>query len=205
MSDLSPSGSVNRAAERRRTSRALRRMKGVRGSSYTKMIHAYWQSPQYSRLTPRAVKLLVDLTAQYRGKNNGDLTTAWSVMRAAGWTSKALLKKAQQELQSRGWIILTRQGSISAPTLWAVTFFAVDDVRDSEGRRKLDVAPCNPLNLWQLPDYDKPPEKSRRAFRKRSVQPDSRETLSREPGKVTDISTVRGQASGQKLFAIQWG
>ena len=38
-------------------------------------------------LSPRATKLLIDLLAQYRGYNNGDLCAPLSLMRERGWNS----------------------------------------------------------------------------------------------------------------------
>src|SRR5688500_6980342 len=101
------------------SSRTRERMKGRRNNvrSFSMLVHDYFQSEQYAKLTPRAVKLLIDLLCQYRGTNNGDLTTAWTVMRTRGWRSKYLLGKARAELEDRGWILRTRQGSIHAPTL----------------------------------------------------------------------------------------
>ncbi|MEX2326317.1 MAG: hypothetical protein WD558_01175, partial [Pseudomonadales bacterium] len=46
------------------------------------------QHPDYQALSGNAVKLLVDLAFQYRGKNNGDLTTAWHVLKHRGWKSR---------------------------------------------------------------------------------------------------------------------
>lgn len=84
------------------------RMKGRRSTSgsLSALPHAYFQSEQYARLSARAVKLLVDLSCQYRGKNNGDLTATWSIMRRAGWTSKSQLAKGLAEIESAGdWLI----------------------------------------------------------------------------------------------------
>ena len=175
MSDTA-SGAVMNAAERRRIGKALKRKGrgGMEGKSFSMLIHAYWQSPQYAKLSPRAVKLLVDLLCQYRGANNGDLTTAWTVMQERGWRSKALLYKARQELEARGWILRTRQGGINAATLYAVTFEGINDCRDGFGKSKLDpgvrVDP-KPLHLWQLPTNDKPAEGSKRRVCRTSSSP----------------------------------
>lgn len=172
----SASGAVNRADERRRIGKALRRPPGKgSGKSFSMLIHAYWQSSEYAKLSPRAVKLLVDLLCQYRGANNGDLTTAWSVMQERGWRSKALLYKARLELERRGWILRTRQGGINAATLYALTFEGINDCRDSFGKTKLDpgVRPDpKPLHLWQLPSYDNTPaEVSKRRVSRTSSSP----------------------------------
>lgn len=180
-------------AELRRAARKVsrRHRRELRGPSYSKLVHAIFQSEQYGRLSHRAVKLLVDLLAQYRGVNNGDLTTAWSVMQRVGWRSKCLLRQAQQELEARGWIIKTRQGMMvkgkHTASLWALTFFGIDDCRDDRGARKLDPgvkADSMPLNLWRMPAYDTAPAGSRRRFKNK--------LMVREPGR--DRPESRGEA-----------
>jgi hypothetical protein len=169
---MSESSAIQRAELRRSARKAFKDWKkGGSGKSYSQLIHVHFQSPQYAKLSPRAVKLLVDLMAQYRGINNGDLTTAWSVMQRAGWHSKDLLKRATVELERRGWIIKTRQGSINAPTLWALTFHGIDDCRDKKGERKLDPgvkADSMPLHLWRLPSYDLPADGPKHRFKNKS-------------------------------------
>jgi hypothetical protein len=85
------------------------------------------RSAQWARLSPFAVKLLLELLGQYCGNNNGDLTTAWTVLRLRGWKSKQSLYKAIDELESGAWIQRTRQGGRHTATLWAITFFALDE------------------------------------------------------------------------------
>jgi hypothetical protein len=170
---MSESSAIQRAELRRSARKAFKDWKkGGSGKSYSQLIHVHFQSPQYAKLSPRAVKLLVDLMAQYRGINNGDLTTAWSVM----------------QRERRGWIIKTRQGSINAPTLWALTFHGIDDCRDKKGERKLDPgvkADSMPLHLWRLPSYDLPARQTGLSIvSKINRLPGYRERLSRLSGKV---------------------
>lgn len=124
------------------------RMKGRRtGHHYSQLIHAYFESAEYACLSPRAVKALIDVYCQYRGGNNGDLVATISVMRARGWKSKDQLAKAIAELVERGWLMVTRQGGRNIPTLYAVTFLAIDECGG-----KLDVKPtATPLHLWKKP------------------------------------------------------
>lgn len=178
---MSASGAIQRAGEKRRMSAALKgkRKPGGNGSYYSQIVHAHFQSPQYAKLSPRAVKLLVDLLSQYRGVNNGDLTTAWSIMKAAGWRSKYCLSLAQKELQARGWILLTRQGSLHAATLWALTLYGIDDCRTLTGKSKFDgVRPDpKPLHLWRMPQYDTPLVLSKRRVKKKEYSPIHGEAL----------------------------
>jgi hypothetical protein len=117
--------------------------------SFLLLPHAYLDSEQYAQLSPRAVKALLDLASQYRGKNNGDLAATWSVMRRCGWTSKDQLYKALQELLNFGWIVCTRRGGRdrTLPTLYAVTIWGIDYCGG-----KLDAGITidrRPLLLWK--------------------------------------------------------
>lgn len=105
-------------------------------------------SPGYRALTFKARALLLDLGAQYRGNNNGDLAAPWSWMKERGWKSKDTLKRALDELLAAGMIELTRQGGLHCPNLCAVTWLGIDECRD-----RLDVKP-NPVpsNLWKHPE-----------------------------------------------------
>ena len=105
-------------------------------------------------LTPKAIKLLIDLCWQLRLKkggpiNNGDLTCAYRVLKERGWRSKDTITKARDELLYYGFIQVTRKGSMyggcNKPILFALTFFAVNDCNG-----KLDIKPtAAPTNLWR--------------------------------------------------------
>jgi len=113
------------------------------------------------------VKLLIDVYCQYRGKNNGDLTAAWSVMKKYGWTSKSQLRKALVELEARGWLVKTRQGSINKASLYAVTFWGIDYCG---GKLDPGITP-NPraIHLWKLPGYEVTRTPSNRAVRRHTA------------------------------------
>jgi hypothetical protein len=64
----------------------------------------------FLRLSPYAKSLLIDLGAQYKGDNNGDLSCAWKVMKPRGWRSEATLHKAKHELLRSGFIFEARKG-----------------------------------------------------------------------------------------------
>jgi hypothetical protein len=191
------SGAIQRAEVKRSAKKAFKHFKGIAGPTYSKLVHSFFQSEQYAKLNPRAVKLLIDLLAQYRGTNNGNLTTAWSVMQSCGWRSKDMLRKAYDELERRGWILKTRQGSINAPTLWALTFFGIDDCRDKEGHRKLDtgIRPDSmPLHLWKAPGYDTAAVHSKRGFKNKSP--------ARVPGKAFPSTGKGTDESGPKVVSF---
>lgn len=108
--------------------------------------HQCLKHKNYAALPFRAVKLLLDLSGQYRGTNNGDLCIAWKIMQPLGWTSKATLYKARDDLLNSGWIVLTRQGGRNTTSLYAITFQPIDECGG-----KLDRgATVTALAYWKL-------------------------------------------------------
>ncbi len=102
-------------------------------------------SEEFIRLSVHTKVLLMDLCAQYRGKNNGDLCCAWKLMEKRGWRSRDTLFKAQTELEEKGFIQRTRQGGRNMANLFALTWLAIDDCKG-----KLDVNPTRVAsNLWK--------------------------------------------------------
>lgn len=104
----------------------------------------------FARLTPKAVKLLIDLCVQLRFReggtvNNGDITAAWKLMEPRGWQSKDTLYRALDELLHYGFVIRTRQGGRNLCSLFAVTWWAIDECAG-----KLDIKPTRaPSNEWR--------------------------------------------------------
>lgn len=89
-------------------------------------------SDNYRKMSAKAVKLMFDLASQIRVKeggpvNNGDLCITMSIMRNFGWSSRESLYYARDELIYYGFISETRPGGRNTPTLYALTFFAVND------------------------------------------------------------------------------
>lgn len=107
--------------------------------------HIVLRSHSLASLDPYALKLLIDLLAQYKGDNNGDLCAAWSLMKKRGWRSKGTLDKALKALRSAEWIEIARRGGINKAHLYALTFYAVDECKG-----KLDIAATHsPKSLWR--------------------------------------------------------
>lgn len=114
--------------------------------------HTVIRSEAYAKLSAYAVKLLNDLLAQYRGDNNGDLCAAWTRMQTRGWKSRDTLGKALAELKDKEWIIVARQGGRHIPSLYAITFYAINECGG-----KLDVRPTRtPTSLWREHEPIKP-------------------------------------------------
>ncbi|MCW5620698.1 MAG: hypothetical protein KIS79_06295 [Burkholderiales bacterium] len=145
-----PARAAARAGSRRGSlmARPKTGRKGRQGTAtFLRLPHYVFRSKEFCELSPRAVKLLIDMALQFSGANNGRLSAAWTVMRASGWSSSDQLHKALSELLDRGWLLRTRQGGRRVASLYALTWMAVD-----EGPVRLDVPPTRePLNLWRRP------------------------------------------------------
>ncbi len=104
--------------------------------SFVQLPHRLLNEPKFLGLSGNAVKLLLDLFSQFKGKNNGDFSIAWSRMKARGWRSKSTLHRAKDELIAAGMITTTRQGGLGFCSLYAVTWLAIDECGG-----KLDIEP----------------------------------------------------------------
>lgn len=105
--------------------------KPYRGSKYNEpfvgIVRSVFDSPAMITLNPHAVKLLMDLLAQYKGDNNGNLTAAWSVMERRGWRSKTTLWRSKLALIEAGFVHVTRRGRMpNTCELLALTWFPLD-------------------------------------------------------------------------------
>lgn len=98
-----------------------------------------------SVLSHMAAHMLDNLTAQYNGNNNGDLTAAPNIMKLYGWNSQGSINKALKELLAHGFIEQTRQGGRNKCSLYAITWQSIDECKG-----KLDVPPTRVAsNLWK--------------------------------------------------------
>ena len=63
-----------------------RRVKGRQTTSpFLRLPHHVLDHAVFKTLSTRATKLVMDLAAQYRGSNNGDLCAPLSLMKKRGW------------------------------------------------------------------------------------------------------------------------
>jgi hypothetical protein len=88
--------------------------------------------PNRFALTFKANKLLLDLVEKLRFKpggpvNNGDLNVVWREMKTCGWRSKETLWEAVRELEYYGFVKQTRQGGMNRCSLYAVTWWAINN------------------------------------------------------------------------------
>ena len=107
--------------------RSRQKHKGRRESgSFTAIPHAVQDSPNWAQCSGTAIKLLDTIARQYNGRNNGDLCAALSVLKRYGWTSPDTVTWALRELRHYGFLLLTRQGGLHGPSLYALTWHAID-------------------------------------------------------------------------------
>ena len=112
---------------------------------YFSIDHRVMDSPNFIKLSPGALKLLVDIGRQHNGFNNGDLCAAFSVMRKRGWSSAGSLQNAKNELIHFGFIEITQLGSRNRPTLYALTWWPISDIP-----KKMEICGTHTAsNLWK--------------------------------------------------------
>lgn len=83
-------------------------------------------SPNMRMATTKAKAMLLDIGAQFRGSNNGDICITWSDLRQRGWKSKQTMERAMHELLRLGLIEQTRQGGLHCASLFAFTWQPID-------------------------------------------------------------------------------
>ena len=126
-----------------RSQQMLRQKGRWMGDPFIRIPHHVANHENFRTLTPRATKLLIDLLAQFRGYNNGDLAATLNMMQERGWNSSDQLNKAKKELVDRDIIWVTRQGGRNKACLYAVTFFPIDECKGKLDVRSTTTAPVN--------------------------------------------------------------
>nr|WP_314899149.1 hypothetical protein [uncultured Deefgea sp.] len=124
-------------------------------------------SPAFIHLSPRAVKLLLDIASQNNGRNNGRLLASKRFMTSRGWTSVDQLTKALHELLEHRLIEQTVRGHMPNKASWfGVTWQGL------EPRTDYDMAmsgwPRSAYMNWKppaIPPKKRPPPKSKRPDR----------------------------------------
>ncbi|MFC6672524.1 hypothetical protein [Marinobacterium aestuariivivens] len=93
--------------------------------------------PDFIAMSGTAAKLLLDIGAQFNGRNNGDLQCTRSIMSSRGWTSDSTRTRALTELIKLGLLVQTKVGGRGiGPNLYAITW---QPIHECGG--KLDVSP----------------------------------------------------------------
>lgn len=89
--------------------------------------------PNFFDLSPKSIKLMVDLCSQFKGHNNGDLCATWSIMKQRGWRSKTTLSKSIKELNHYGFIVQTQYGGLNRVSLYGFTWIKLDKAAKETG------------------------------------------------------------------------
>lgn len=112
----------------------------------TVMPKRIFTSDEYRSLSGNAIKILHSLMLQYNGFNNGDLSAPLTQsVETFGMTHKTL-QRGIRELLDKQFIIVSREGNRKQCTLYALTFYAIDECKG-----KHDLQPTNyPCEKWKV-------------------------------------------------------
>jgi hypothetical protein len=104
--------------------------RAFKSEGYIKALHAIFDHPDYSTMDPTSKALLWDLSRQYNGNNNGDLTLAPKTMIKWGWSKSTLLRHTKPLLENN-WIFKAggkraRNGYIN---LFGLTWLEVNECK----------------------------------------------------------------------------
>lgn len=119
--------------------------------------HQYWnlpysmmQSAAYRLLSGAALKVLHELRSRFNGYNNGKIFLSYEDAASQLALSKSTVKRAFDELQAVGLIVLTRQGRWHGrkASEWRVTF------ESTEGQPA-----THEWKQWQAPQRRNPPKR----------------------------------------------
>lgn len=110
--------------------------KGGPVNSFAGIPRQVMRSEDFKALSSSAIRILIWLAYQYRGKNNGDLSATHSMAKQWGIKAKDTLTKGLRELMDRQLIIKTRHGRFVNPgsccDLYALVWQPIDPC---EGKR----------------------------------------------------------------------
>lgn len=119
----------------------------IDGGSAFVIPYTLLRHPNFTRLSPFANKLLMDLARQYTGFNNGYLCSAWALMQGCGWCSDNTVRHAMRELEHYGIIVRTQHGGRNKPNLHALTWRRIDHKKE----KWLEVPQSTtPGNEWKI-------------------------------------------------------
>lgn len=139
------------ASQRERAARAKEGKALINNNNYSMIRHDLGNSEEFFQLSFKAKALLMDFIVRYNRLNNGDLSAAWSDMQKRGWASETTLRAALKELLDAEFLIVTRQGGKNKTcSLYALTCFPINDIRDKNGYLKINVGQTRSApDLWK--------------------------------------------------------
>ena len=146
---------------------ATKYKKGQLPYEFVALPKAIVTSSEWRAMSPSAMRLALDLMAQYTGKNNGRLNPSFTAMEKLGWRSETTLIKAKRALLECSFVVHTRQGHAPHTSDWvAFTWWRLD------WEKSMDIEPRGfPfLNFVKLTA----PEKTLPALQKLEATPPKR-------------------------------
>lgn len=119
-----------------------------KSESYAAIPRQVMRSADFRALGPNAVRVLLWLAHNFKGRNNGDLAATLSLAKYWGIGGKDTLSNAIEQLIEAGMIVRTREGRFTNPggrcALYALTWLPIDDcpgkdldVRQTHGALRL--------------------------------------------------------------------
>ena len=118
--------------------------------------------PNFLNLKGSALKLLIYMCSQLHFKeggpiNNGDISAAMSILKKYRWSSNDTLNYALKELLYYEFIMITRQGGRNLCSLYAVTWWAIDECK---GKLDINATRVPPSNWKEVkPKWKRPKRK----------------------------------------------
>lgn len=102
--------------------------RGKNREQFVRALHAIFDHPDYLALTFTQRALLWDISRQYDGHNNGDLSLAPKIMNKWGWKKDTLLRH-RDALVANGWLVITGSKKVRKGTcyLYALSWLSIDD------------------------------------------------------------------------------
>ena len=143
----------------------MARAKHKQKASFAGIPRVVMECPDYVNLSGSAIRLLNEMACQFKGRNNGDLFPAWTLMKERGFRSKSTLTRAIQELVAADMIILTRQGHFirNKASLYALTWESIDECLSKRLDESPTHIPSRPFSLERQQGWprklDKPVQK----------------------------------------------
>lgn len=103
------------------------------------------QSDVFRKLSPAAVKILIELASHHNGFNNGRIVCAYSQLQIPLGLGKATIHKGLKELQEKGFIICTKKGYYTGrkASIWEVTFLKSDGYTPTDMWKPPEQRPMN--------------------------------------------------------------
>ena len=99
------------------------------GDRYVALPHVVIDSPSFRALGYAARALLIDISRQYTGSNNGKLVACTKYLKPLGWNSHDTVSRALGDIKDAGLLIETRMGMRPNRAAWfALGWYALDVV-----------------------------------------------------------------------------